>query len=114
MREPYLAIGKRLRQAREGLGLSQQEVGNLIGLSDVGYGAFERGDRQISIEHLLRLSVILGQSAAWFLGLDGQLTEREDHLLTTFRSITSPVFQEQALEVVKAVADADRRIWEEC
>ena len=56
MKARYAKIGKRIRRARERLGLSQRDVAEQLSLSDVGYGAFERGDRQISIEYLFALS----------------------------------------------------------
>jgi len=103
VRELYEDIGKRLKHARDRAGLSQQKVADRIGLSDVGYGGFERADRQISIEYLFALSEILGQSVSWLLGLDTGLTTEEDELLTCFRTTNDPG-REAILTVARSMA----------
>ncbi len=39
-------LGERLRALREDVGLSQKEVADKLGMTEVGYGHFERGRRQ--------------------------------------------------------------------
>jgi transcriptional regulator with XRE-family HTH domain len=102
MREIYVNIGKRIRRAREHAGMSQQQVADQIGLSDVGYGAFERGTRQISLEYLFALSRVLHRSVPWFLGLDSDLSEEEDRLLSLYRS-APPGAKEMVLATVEAM-----------
>ncbi len=60
-------IGKRIRAARERLGLTQEDVAQALGLTPEGFGAFERGDRRIGIEYLLKLVEILQQPVNYFL-----------------------------------------------
>jgi transcriptional regulator with XRE-family HTH domain len=55
-------LGTRLRALREDLGLSQREVAERLGLSDVGYGHFERGRRLPSAAELPWLAHGLGVS----------------------------------------------------
>lgn len=55
-------LGTRLRALREELGLSQREVAERLGLSDVGYGHFERGRRLPSAAELPWLAGGLGVS----------------------------------------------------
>lgn len=61
--------GKRLRKARCQKKLSQEQVAALLGMSAVGYGAYERGDRDIPTFIIYRLVKILGISADELLGL---------------------------------------------
>lgn len=61
--------GKRLRKARCQKKISQEQVAALLGMSAVGYGAYERGDRDIPTFIISRLVKILGISADELLGL---------------------------------------------
>lgn len=61
--------GKRLRKARIKKKLSQEQVASRLGMSAVGYGAYERGDRDIPTFIIYRLVKILGISADELLGL---------------------------------------------
>jgi transcriptional regulator with XRE-family HTH domain len=69
-------IGKKLKRAREGKGLSQEELAKQIGLSKVGYGAFERGSNLIALNYLLELSRILQKPVTYFFPIH-TLTEAE-------------------------------------
>ncbi len=50
------AIGQRIRQERERLGLSRQEFAELIALSDYYIGQLERGERQMSLNVLVNIA----------------------------------------------------------
>jgi len=103
-------IIRRVKQARGIAGLSQNELGNHLGLSKAGYGHYERGRQPFSIEQLFKLSRILGRSVEHFLGLDNGLTEDEDALLATYRSIGSPEIRELVRDVAKDQARLDARL----
>lgn len=60
-------IGHKLKQARQEAGYTQDEMADLLGLSQVGYSAFERGRTLISIEYLLQLPRILDRPITYFL-----------------------------------------------
>jgi len=53
------AIGKRIRQEREKLGLSREEFAEIIGLSDYYVGQLERGERQMSLPTLVNIVICL-------------------------------------------------------
>ncbi len=50
------AIGKRMRQERERLGLSREEFAEMIGLSNYYVGQLERGERQMSLPTLVNIA----------------------------------------------------------
>lgn len=50
------AIGQRLRDEREKLGLSREEFAEIIGLSDYYVGQLERGERQMSLPALVKVA----------------------------------------------------------
>lgn len=63
----YKQIGSRIRQAREALGYSQEELGQLLGYSATAIYYFENGIRKVKIEDLKRIAEILGKPIEYFL-----------------------------------------------
>ena len=56
-RAPYLTkLGKAIRLARTLKGLSQESLSSLSGLHRTYIGGIERGERNVSIENLLRIA----------------------------------------------------------
>ena len=50
------AIGQRIREEREKLELSREELAEIIGLSDYYVGQLERGERQMSLPVLIKIA----------------------------------------------------------
>ncbi len=68
----YQEIGRRLRRARENLGLSQEELARRLDYnSPTTVSNFESGERKISIADLQRVAGILGLPLGYFLGEGG-------------------------------------------
>lgn len=56
----YKAIGHKIRQIREGAGLSQEELGKLSGgLSAASISLYENGERRMSLETLSLVAGVL-------------------------------------------------------
>lgn len=53
------AIGHRIRSEREKLGISRSDFAELIGLSEYYVGQLERGERQMSLPVLVKISKCL-------------------------------------------------------
>lgn len=49
------AVGQRIREEREKLGLSREVFAEIIGLSDYYVGQLERGERQMSLPVLVKI-----------------------------------------------------------
>lgn len=60
-------IAAKIRQAREELGLSQEELGKIYGCSGAAISQIERSVRGINLTSLERLADKLGKPLAWFL-----------------------------------------------
>lgn len=56
------AIGKRIREERDKLGLSREEFAEIIGLSTYYVGQLERGERQMSLPVLINVANCLHMS----------------------------------------------------
>jgi transcriptional regulator with XRE-family HTH domain len=61
------AIGARLKKAREGMGLTQEQVANVLGVTRVEVSYYENGRREISLGKLARLATLYGYNAEYFL-----------------------------------------------
>lgn len=97
------AIAERVRSARKAAGLSQEELASKLGLTDGGYGHYERGRQPFTLELLASLSRILGRPLEYFLGLDTGLTDREERVLTLFRLAESAGYGDVVIGAVHAL-----------
>lgn len=55
----YKIIGRHIRAARKACGLTQEQVAEEMKFSVAHYGRLERGEREINMERLAELSVLL-------------------------------------------------------
>ena len=60
-------IAVRIAHARMQVGLSREQLGKLLGLTEVSVGNIERGKTDVDTPTLLRISKILGKPIAWFI-----------------------------------------------
>ena len=76
------AIGMRIRQRREILGLSREELAARLGVTAKFIGDIEYGDKGLSMKNLYRLKQILGVSADFLLeGLEEGVTEEKERTM---------------------------------
>ena len=68
-----VAIGKRLRLAREQAGLSQGQIAKMLGLHRPSISEMEAGRRKVSAEELARIAEIYGVSTAWLLNEETEM-----------------------------------------
>lgn len=70
-------VGQRIRLAREAAGLSQEELGRLIGrttgepYSSTAISYFETGQRKVKLEDLPAFAAVLKKPIGYFLSVDG-------------------------------------------
>lgn len=65
-----IAVGKRIKELRNQLGISQEELAYLVGLDRTYITSVERGKRNISIINLEKLSKALNVSLNVFFEFD--------------------------------------------
>jgi transcriptional regulator with XRE-family HTH domain len=63
-----IALGLRLKEAREYLGLSQQEVGDNLNLPRSAVSLMEAGQRKVEMLELKELAKIYGRPIGYFTG----------------------------------------------
>lgn len=54
-------VGRNLRAIREGRGVSQEQMADVVGVHRTYYGGLERGERNLSLQSLERLADVLGE-----------------------------------------------------
>ena len=65
-----MKIGEKIKNAREDLDLSQNDVANLIPMNQSNYSKIERDLQEPSMEQLKRICQILHLDPRYLLGLD--------------------------------------------
>lgn len=102
----YKKLGKRIREERKRLNLTQAELAEAIDISDTYMGAIERGERSLTLDTLVRLVNRLGVTVDYMLAdsvsgsesnimeqfkqiIDGQPAERRQMALDVLRTIFS-------------------------
>ncbi|MCI9409303.1 MAG: helix-turn-helix transcriptional regulator [Oscillospiraceae bacterium] len=59
---------QRLRDLREDMDMTQQQISELLGIKQTVYSRYERGFQNIPIEHLMSLADFYGTSTDYILG----------------------------------------------
>ena len=107
-------VGKRLRQARLLAGLSQEELGNGIGVSFQAVQKYEQGENRLSASRLFRAATLLKQPVSYFfdaLASDAPPEEAtgfkrdEIDLVRHYRMIGSDEVRENLLQVARRVGE---------
>lgn len=76
----YEEIGKRIREARKALKLTQEAASERCDITSSYYGNLERGDKKMSVETLARISQGLHVSVDYLL-FGGSLEQKDDLML---------------------------------
>ena len=63
----YKIIGRHIRAARKANNLTQEQVAEAMKFSVAHYGRLERGEREINLDRLSELSVLLGTPIEHFV-----------------------------------------------
>ncbi len=81
----------RLRELRKARNLTQKQVGDVLGITDQSYSRYETGEREPSLESLLKLSDLFGVTVDYLLGQkaveSSALTDYEIQLVELTRRV---------------------------
>ena len=69
MKSSRSQLATRLKELRKAKGLTQRDMARQFRLTDVGYGAWERGDTEPSIDNIMRLCEFFGCTSDSLIGL---------------------------------------------
>ena len=82
--DSYQELGRRLREARERTGLTQEQAAKAIGVVREQISYYETGAREIDLVRLTKLADLYGFSLHYFLA--GQLKDGRCNLSVAFRA----------------------------
>ena len=105
---PPLTFGKRLRDAREGAGMSQQDLGDVVGIDKRSVARYEQGGALPSIEAAAKLAKPLGASLDALAGMPVAAASDPElsRLLARFAELND--FDRAAIKRVLAMALAGK------
>lgn len=83
-----MIIGSRLKKKRKSLGMSQTELGELIGVGKAAICCYEKELRNPTIESIIELINILGVSADYLLGTDELVKTVTNDKKVRYRALT--------------------------
>lgn len=101
----YADIARRVKEARQAQGLSQKEMGEKLNLTETGYGHYERGRQEFSLEQMFRVSRILNRSVEYFLGLETGRSAEEDQVITLYRQLAAAGMGRFAVRTLAAAVE---------
>ena len=97
-------LGGRLKQAREGAGLTQQQVAKLLGLSRPAISEMEGETRTVSIGELKKLAQYYHVSLQW---LAGEPIQEDEKLKIAARKLSA--LRDEDIDTVMRIVDSFRR-----
>jgi transcriptional regulator with XRE-family HTH domain len=98
--EEYVAMGARLRQAREYLGLSQEAVAEALGVPRASVSAMESGRRKVSSLELRNLARLYKRPLDWFYASEDEPIAEDETVSALFRA-TRNLNQEDKEQVLR-------------
>ncbi len=101
MSEDRLKLARRLRDAREDAGLSQEQVADYLDIRRPAIAEIEAGKRAVKSDELVRLAEVYGRSLKWLI--QGTETPEERIASALFRADqpTSPLLKREAAKLAR-------------
>lgn len=105
-----MSFAEQLKRARIAQGLTQQQVADLMGITNSTYCGYETGKRQPDVAKIKLLADILQTSGDILLetGFIPETNDKFDEALSIFKSL-KPEFQDYALEQIKKLAELQNK-----
>lgn len=100
----YKRLGKRIREERLRLNLTQAQLAESIDISDTYMGAIERGEQSLALDTLVRLVNRLGVTVDYMLA--DSVTDNDSNIMEQFKQIidNQPLERKQmAINVLRTI-----------
>ncbi len=81
----YKRLGKRIREERQRLNLTQAQLAEEINISGTYMGAIERGERSLTLDTLVRLVNRLGVTVDYMLS--DSVSDHDSNIMNQFKQI---------------------------
>ena len=99
-------LGKRIREERLRLKLTQEQLSEKIDVTASYLGAVERGEKSMTLEELIYLINVFGVSMDYILSDFTYHDSGKTEVLTSVVDSLTPRQQKLALEIVKLIRDS--------
>jgi transcriptional regulator with XRE-family HTH domain len=100
-------VGARLRQRRMLLGISQEQLAEMLGLTFQQVQKYERGTNRVSASRLFQLARSLDTPITWFF--DDMEGDRGTERVETAGEDSDPMSRRETLELVRVYSRIDDR-----
>lgn len=100
----YKKLGKRIREERQRINLTQAELAEDIDISDTYMGAIERGERSLTLDTLVRLVNRFGVTVDYMLA--DSVADSDANIMEQFKQIIdcqSLERKQMAINVLRAI-----------
>lgn len=100
----YSKLGKRIREERKKLNLTQAQLAEAIDISDTYMGAIERGERSLTLDTLVRLVDRLGVTVDYMLS--DSVSDSDSNIMEQIKQVidNQPLERKQmAVNVLRAI-----------
>lgn len=116
-----MIIGKRIKELRIKKGLSQQELGTILGVTKVSICGYESGSRIPNLELFEKMADLFGVSADYLLGREmvirdtntrqyvGAISQDDIDLITEFRHYSN-LYAKMTKDVKRAVNLVNKKL----
>ncbi len=113
VRKPNLVdahVGSRLRQRRMLLGISQEQLAEMLGLTFQQVQKYERGTNRVSASRLFQLARTLDTPITWFFeDMEQERTGEQPEPSGAETEETDPMSRRETLELVRVYSRIDDR-----
>jgi transcriptional regulator with XRE-family HTH domain len=101
-----IELGRRLRDAREFLGLSQEQVADFLGMPRPSVSAMEAGKRRVSFQEMNRIAQLYRRPLSYFSGDDVNEGDATSEALFRATQDLSSTDREQVLRFAQFLRNA--------
>jgi transcriptional regulator with XRE-family HTH domain len=97
-------LGQRIRQARESLGLSQEEFANRVDKDQAAISEYENGKRKVAATELSHFAAVLNLPISYFYGDEAEPDDTDRALLAEFHRLPADS-RSGAITILRTLAD---------
>lgn len=101
-----VAFGTRIRQARDRLGISQEELAARISRDQRAVSEIENGKRRVAVTELPNIARALEVPILYFFEGEIDITDEDRALITQYHRLESVHLRQTALEIIRLLGDA--------
>ena len=87
-----MLVGRRLQEARKNMHLTQEELGNLIGVGKSAICCYEKETRSPTLDNIISMMEVLGVSSDYLLGAD-KIVKTKGADVPAYRAMTKEEIQ---------------------